>query len=223
MKKFFFMVLPLIFVCILLVTGCSKKPAVLPGAGMAFEDIYYPTESSIVGMSGTLTLLGNSLEDLYEEADIVVLATVIKDDVAQYENNYISYCLSKVHVTSVYKGDIAINDKIVIREIGGKIEKTTKEYSLDGVPLLHNDMRVLLFLRNEAELPNGMKGHTICGEYQGKFIFDTKGMLHESAELGQDSFTVINDMDKMTYATVTANLQTMCNEEIRGHKNSALK
>ncbi len=172
---------------------------------MSFSSVYYPSGPSGMTYSAMMTLLGTTLEELYEEADIVVIARVTEDDLPEYGSDWTSSCLSMIRVLSAYKGHAAAGDELTIREIGFR-KGADEEYSLDGVPLLHEDMCVLLFLRAGTEQSDGVAVHTICGEYQGKFFFDTNGMLHESAELGSDSVAVIEGMESMSYEVVTEKL-----------------
>ncbi len=180
---------------------------------MSFETVYYPSEPSGMGSSFMMTLLGTTLEELYEEADIVVIARVVEDDLPEYASEWTAHCLSKIHILSAYKGNVAVSEELTIRESGMRKSGASEEMAPDGVPLLHKDMCVLLFLRAGTEQSDGVVAHTICGEYQGKFFFDTNGMLHESAELGTDSVTVIEDMETMSYEAVTEKLSALCDAQ----------
>lgn len=179
---------------------------------MSFETVYYPSGPSGSTMSSMMTLLGTTLEELYEEADIVVMAKVVDHNVGEYGSYGINTCLSKVHILSAYKGTATVGKELTIREIGSR-KSADEEYSLDGVPLLRKDMCVLLFLRAGTEQSDGAIAHTICGEYQGKFFFDKSGMLHESAELGSDSVTVLKDMETMSYEVVNEKLSALRDAE----------
>lgn len=194
-----------LFVC----GGYSARRWFYVSGAMSFESVYYPTQSSGLGASFMMTLIGTTLEELYEEADIVLIAKVVEDDLPEYNNGQTSKCLAKVHVLSEYKGTVTVGEELTVRESGSRKNATGTELAPDGVPLLAEDMCVLLFLREGTELSDGVVAHSICGEYQGKFFFDTKGMLHESAELGSDAVTVIEDMDTMSYETVTAKLSAL--------------
>lgn len=209
MKKMYLKTVSVLLLCLLLITGCSAPPSSDAVDGMSFQEVYFPSGPSKASATVSLTLIGDSLDDLYKEADIAVIADVVEDDVGEYETHDVNECVAKIRVISAYKGDVAAGDELNIREIGTRRHEINGEYSADGVPLLHKDMRVLLFLSSEFDMPNGMKGHSIFGEYQGKLIFDTEGRLHESAELGSDSVTMMGDMNEMTYAAVTDKMQAL--------------
>ena len=180
--------------------------------GLSFSSVYMPSSSANATFSGTMTLLGTTLEELYDEADIVIIGTVTEHDRREYGSYGVNTCRAKIRVLSAYKGNAAAGDKLTVREIG-KREENGEEYSLDGVPLLHEDMCVLLFLRAGTQSEDGAVVHSICGEYQGKFIFDTNGVLHESAEFGADSVTVIEDTETMDYKTVIKKLNAKQNAD----------
>ena len=115
----------------------------------------------------------HDLQDLFDEADAIILGIVVGDDV-QYRNegSELENALSDVKVKEVWKGDLKDDDIITIHETGWRLDND-QSLSIGGEPILRTGMRVILFLTS----PYG-KERWIVNSFQGKFFIDEKGIVH---------------------------------------------
>ena len=88
---------------------------------------------------------------------------------------------SEVTIRESYLGRLKKGDTVCIEETG--IRQPGGDLAVDGVPLLGENMRVLLFLTEPSGEVQGTKeGYGILGVYQGKLFIDKSGGIHSGVE-----------------------------------------
>lgn len=192
-----------------MLTGCGGKtaegqsdpiPDTPPAVDGDFTQVLFPSANNTSGMSAMLAYVGESMTEMYqsEETSNVVIADVVQDTGIIPHEIGPKEVVSVLKVREVLKGDIQPGSLIWVTETGIRRVDGT-DVAIDGVPLLRNRMRVVLFLMPPYTMNNGETGYGIRGVYQGKFFFDTEGMLHAGASLSDKAHQQLKDCpDVMT-------------------------
>lgn len=192
-----------------MLTGCGGKTAEgqsdpIPDTPLAedgdFTQVVFPSTNDTEGMSAMLVYVGESLAEMYqsEETGYVVIADVVLDTGIIDHEKTPDQVVSVLRLREVLKGDMQPGDLIRVPETGIR-RLDGSDVAIDGVPLLRKNMRVLLFLKPPYTMKNGETGYSIRGVYQGKFFFDTEGMLHAGASLSDEAHQQLEDCpDVMT-------------------------
>lgn len=127
---------------------------------------------------------------LYDDAYEVVLADVIQTEDNILYDDIINIAPSIVQVIKGYKGKLENRQKICIEETG--IRQEDGDLAIDGVPLLGENMRVLLFLTEPSNaVQKTREGYGILGVYQGKYFVDQGNTLYASADFSDNARTMI--------------------------------
>ncbi len=197
-----------VFIVLLLVAflvSCANKAASdnkTPGDSSAIgeispeeeqPDVFFPEKGSSGQLASGLFSaddFSDDLQELFDQADAVVLGTVVKDDV-QYksEGSGLEHALSDLRAEKVWKGDINEDDAITVHEIGWRYEDG-RTVSLGGEPVLQNGMKVVLFLGPPRDGERWIKN-----SFQGKFIVDGQGIVHSYEYFSDDNeFSYLDDV-----------------------------
>ena len=170
---------------------------VLSGENNYSSDIF-KTEKTIVlpEKYGTGSIQSSSMKgytniwSLYDDAYEVVLADVIQTEDNILYDDIINIAPSIVQVIKGYKGKLENRQKICIEETG--IRQEDGDLAIDGVPLLGENMRVLLFLTEPSNaVQKTREGYGILGVYQGKYFVDQGNTLYASADFSDNARTMI--------------------------------
>lgn len=200
---------PLAFILMGILTGCIEKTAerqsdLIPDTSREekgdLTPIYFPCANETEVKTAMLTYVGESLAEMYqsEETGYVVIADVVLDTGIIDHEKTPDQVVSVLRLREVLKGDMQPGDLIRVPETGIR-RLDGSDIAIDGVPLLRKNMRVLLFLKPPYTMKNGETGYSIRGVYQGKFFFDTEGMLHAGASLSDEAHQQLEDCpDVMT-------------------------
>lgn len=132
------------------------------------QSLYFPQNKNNGNYIADIDLqyLSDTVTEMMEKSDAVIIARVTRDDEQwQSQPSGLENARSVVVAEEVLKGSIAVGDNVTIHETGWRYED--HDLSIAGEPLLRKDMRVILFLNEEAE---GVRG--IYGCYQGKIFLD---------------------------------------------------
>lgn len=110
-------------------------------------------------------VFSDTIPELFEKSDAVILGTVVRDSEANVSEHGITYPLTDVEIERVWKGDLAAGDVITFSQTGERHEKGY-DFSIGGEPLGRNGDRMILFLFSNDV--NDLYGVTGC--FQGKFF-----------------------------------------------------
>ena len=145
------------------------------------SDFYIPEKNHLLGMEASSMKEYDTLEELKEDAHAIVLADVIQSKEIISYHDLVDIAISNVEIVESYKGEYNPGDVLSIEETGTWGDDG--DFSIDGVPLLREHMRALLFLTEPDNTIQGDKeGYGIIGVYQGKFFVDGDNIAHQSAE-----------------------------------------
>ncbi|MCL2546073.1 MAG: hypothetical protein FWE06_02605 [Oscillospiraceae bacterium] len=196
-----------------------------PDGTINFEHVILPEPSTYPAvMLISVAWLGDTWEQYFDASEVVIIAHVNNVDRYGYyemegyeDGHYISLPESfpRLTVIDVFKGDLLPGDNILLRQIGYTTEDSHDFGSVQGVPLLREDMVVLLFL-NEFSIDTperlahisleNMPVFSVVGAYQGAFFFDSSGYMHQSSLFGPEPSTS-KDIEELHYADIVALLQ----------------
>ena len=122
-----------------------------------------------------------SIQQMCGEAYDIVIADVIRTNENIFYNGHVNIAPSEVTIRESYLGRLKKGDTVCIEETG--IRQPGGDLAVDGVPLLGENMRVLLFLTEPSGEVQGTKeGYGILGVYQGKLFIDKSGGIHSGVE-----------------------------------------
>ena len=179
---------------------------VLSGENNYSSDIF-KTEKTIIlpEKNGTGSIQSSSMKgytniwSLYDDAYEVVLADVIQTEDNILYDDIINIAPTIVQVIKGYKGLLENGQKICIEETGKR--QADGDLAIDGVPLLGENMRVLLFLTEPSNaVQKTREGYGILGVFQGKYFVDQSNILHASADFSDNARTMITlPEEKMTW------------------------
>ncbi|MBR4950179.1 MAG: hypothetical protein IKZ25_05320 [Clostridia bacterium] len=186
-------ILSLIMVFVLLsgLAACSRRE-------LSQEEIFYPEKTN----SNTAMLTEwkrdfSNIKELYSNSDFVVYADVIGNP--QNIDKGHGFTETKIKIKEVLKGEISQKEISVIED--GLVNADGTDYSIEGIPLLKKNMRVILFLFKNYEFygENQTKkfAYHVIAPLPGKFIFDKDMKLHYFSELLTDSSNLpVSDLEK---------------------------
>ena len=168
-----------------------------PGGGRA--SVIILPESGLTQALGYGSMRGYaSVQALYEAACDVVIADVVNTDgAASSAAAGVDIALSDVMILHSYKGKLEVGQTICIEETG--IRRADGEYSIDAVPLLGRQNRVLLFLTEPSNaIQQTVEGYGILGVYQGKFFVDGNDRVYAAAGFSDQAAGVPGCPDSQT-------------------------
>lgn len=103
-----------------------------------------------------------NLSDLYNSADDVIIADV-SGITEEYESGHVPYTKTGITIVRSLKGALEEGNTETVIETGS----VANNFSIDGVPLLRQNMKVILFVRI-SEYGNLV----ILNDYAGKYFID---------------------------------------------------
>ena len=176
-------IIPLLSVSLL---SCASKQKETDFYFPSKKDVAYSMEASIKGYSDTQELMLGSKD--------VVIGKIVSSD-RSVKSGSIDYEISVLEIEKVVKGNLSVGDKINIQETGLKTDDG--DVSIGGVPLLKENMRVMLYLRDSTTATlDGETSYAITGCFYGKFFFDNSKTLYPSTELSIEHPTPLSDFSK---------------------------
>ncbi len=139
----------------------------------------------------------NNLEELYSEADFIVYANVLENP--ENIDKGLGFTETKIKIKEVLKGEIPAKEIVVVEN--GQINPDGTEYSVEGIPLLKKNMKVILFLFKNYQYyedsQNKEFAYHVLAPLPGKFIFDKDMKLHYFSELLTDSSNLpVSELEK---------------------------
>ena len=141
-------------------------------AKLNLQNAYLPQINESGGSSASWKLGYDNIQELYHGADDIIIADVIGEGVIV---DHLSIKID-VKVVSSHKNRYKEGDLVSIHQTG-EITNDGREWTIDGVPLLRKNMKVILFVRQIKD-----ETGTILNEYQGKFLLDTNGVISYSGD-----------------------------------------
>ncbi len=154
-------------------------------------EIYFPTKSEKESVMSAEMIIPKNMSELYDTAHSIVVCDIIKDD-ESIQNGSVDLAISTARIVEVIKGDHQKNTDILIQETGERLQDG--DISIDGVPLLRKNMKVLLFLNKPTtENYNGKTTYGIVGCYYGKFFYDNNKTVHSAVDFAVDNATELSD------------------------------
>ena len=169
-------VLSLLFLRQIYENDFNKSPSEMTG-----NDIFIPDINTQQGLEASFLKSYNNIKDLQNDAYAIVTGDVIKSDEDVRYNDHIDIAISEVRIIDCYLGGLQTGDVISIEETGVRNDKG--DISIDGVPLLKEHMRVLLFLTEPSDVVQQTRsGYGILGSYQGKFFIDKNDFVYASTD-----------------------------------------
>lgn len=155
------------------------------------NQLYFPSEQHISTVMDASVINYKNTYDMYMDSVHLVIGRVTESDKSANISEQVPIAISKVKIEKVLKGGYAVGDEINIHETGERNE--SDELSIDGVPLLKKDMKVLLFLNKGTDYYIGKTSHGICGVNFGKFFYDENGLIHSSLDFAGQAVTKLED------------------------------
>ncbi len=124
----------------------------------------------LVAVQGAATVVrALSLAELTAEADLIVQATVERQEVVWDDSKKLIYTLTEVEVVDPLKGPAKVRERLIIRQIGGEIGD--EAILVAGNARLHPGEEVIVFLDRDE----GGAVHYVVGMAQGKYAVDRRG------------------------------------------------
>lgn len=169
------------------------------------NQVYVPQKNTQQGMSASLSKVYENVQDLQNDAYAVVLGDVIKSDEDIFYNDLVHISVSDVKVLECYTGNINEGEIISIEETGCRDE--AGDISIDGVPLLKENVKVLLFLTEpDNTIQKDKDGYGIIGVYQGKFFLDNDDNVYQSAFYSEYSQPITGMKTSMSFNEMKSEL-----------------
>lgn len=141
-------------------------------AKLNLQNAYLPQINESGGPIHSWALGYLNIQDLYHGADDIIIADVIGEGVI-VEDSGIEI---DVKVVSSLKNRYKEGDLVSIHQYG-EITNDGKEWTIDGVPLLRKNMKVILFVHQYEN-----NACVILNDYLGKFLIDTNGVISYSGD-----------------------------------------
>lgn len=161
-------------------------------------EILLPEKNTQAGLEASLSKSYNNIQDLKNDSYAIVLGDVLLSDKSIRYNDHVDLAISDVKIIECYSGNMNPGDIISIEETG--VRDDQGDISIDGVPLLKKNMRVLLFLTEPSNIVQGdQMGYGIVGVYQGKFFVDQNDQIYSSSLYSDHAVSLIqwNDGDSI--------------------------
>ena len=161
-------------------------------------EILLPEKNTQAGLEASLSKSYNNIQDLKNDSYAIVLGDVLLSDKSVRYNDHVDLAISDVKIIECYSGNMNPGDIISIEETG--VRDDQGDISIDGVPLLKKNMRVLLFLTEPNNVVQGdQMGYGIVGVYQGKFFVDQNDQIYSSSLYSDHAVSLIqwNDGDSI--------------------------
>lgn len=158
-----------------------------------------------------------SQKEYMELADLVVAVEVIKNVETKYTNpdftiksalnenepaRNVLVTYSLVKIKDVIKGDVTVNDKVLIREFGGQYGNTTT--IVDETEVVKPGEEYVMFLfRDNSDIADKTKDYyELANPYRSKFQYDKSTKLYvnvndKSRQLTIEDFKTMNNENKM--------------------------
>ncbi len=154
------------------------------------EAIYFPEKvKNPNNNSAMLAYHPDSIPDMFNDSDAVVLCKVTKSDDSRDYPSGIVISFADAEVLEAYKGEVNVGDIIGIDETGERLEPS--DSSIGGEPLLRKDMKVLLFLNGPStEERGGEESYGIKGCFFGKFYLDENNIVYPSSYFSSHAYKV---------------------------------
>ena len=155
--------------------------------------VYFPQKNpNSGGMMANISSLSTSVREMYEKANTVIVATVVKDDEQwRSEPSGLENALSDVVVEEVWKGDCSVGDTLTVHETGWRYDD--HDISIGGEPILRKDMHVILFLTQDYD---GIRG--LCDAYPGKMFLNEQELAYPFSYYVEDDGTEFASFSDMT-------------------------
>lgn len=118
----------------------------------------------------------NNISDLYTGADDVIVADVV-DSGESSISGLVDFTKINVKVIESLKNAFKYGDIVTIIETGKSIDQS-EDLSIDGVPLLKQYMKVILFIKK-----NDDNTCQILNDYVGKYFINSDGKITYSGNL----------------------------------------
>ena len=178
----------IVVICVTVInfSALNKDPDRSAGAD---KKIYFPTHST-TEIDGDFIDVAETIPELYDKSELVVIAYVTDAYDYKYNDNLTLAC-SKVKISKVIKGNLKEGDEISIEETGCRKDI---EVSIGGVPLLDNNMKVILFLTQPSDISQGFPAYGIIDGVVGKFFYDNEGYIHHSSEFSDEPLFKLKDI-----------------------------
>lgn len=182
---------------LVLTPGCRQQPEMeASGPALQAGERYFPTAVNQAGMSASLAVDIQTLDQLKAFSEHIVVGEVLASD-RSFSAGYEPSCAyAELRITQVVKGNLSVDQMITISETGIRYADGT-DHSIDGVPLLRRGMKVALCLLPECTLRDGRQGFGIQGIYLGKFFYDAGENLHPSSLLGTEHALKLKDCQEV--------------------------
>ena len=160
----------------------------------------FPSGPEETGVNTKLGRIYQTMEELFEAADSIIIGEVCHQEFYQHEENRNSY--TQIWIEETLYGNQLPQKMLTVCELGAKYGNGS-EGSLHHVPLLRKGQRVLLFLFENTLLPYPWhNGCAIVGNYQGKFFYNQEenawyhsGLLGGTGIVPDDARDPLSDAD----------------------------
>lgn len=144
------------------------------------DKIYYPEKpDKNTAISCEWKRSFDNLQEFYENSDLIVYADVIENPI-NIEKGH-GFVKTKIKINEVLKGNISAKEIFVYED--GQINNDGTDYSVEGIPLLRKNMKVVLFLFKNYELESNSPVYHVLTPLPGKFLLDKDRRIHHSSEL----------------------------------------
>ena len=191
---------------LLFVSGCGQPSAGEqgnPSAAAAPEGTTAPEEPAYTFPSGPeegelvvcFSHWYRTINELCRDAGYVIVGRVFIQEFSSDPMSYSSY--AQVWVDEVLSGDMQPDQMITVSELGAQ-HADGNTATTDGVPLLREGERVLLFLQGPWENSGPCKiSYSLVGDYQGKFFYHQEEDCWYAANLlGNGGIFVLSDASR---------------------------
>jgi len=193
MKNKLYIFIAIIIVLILSLSGCNRHETTPPPSPTNEKEdvIYFPNnfEKNHI-IDADIYDPSDNLAELYTKSHAIVIAKVIDSYDVNY-NNRLDFTCSDIKVEKVLKGSLQANQTINIEELGIRHEEY--ETSIAGVPLLKENMKVLLFLTEPSDVIQGFDAYGVVDCVTGKFFYDNNKTIHPSINFAVEQTLSLSD------------------------------
>lgn len=129
----------------------------------------------------------HNITDLYKGADEIIIADVVGSG-ESINDKSVDFTRTNVKVVKSLKNVLKEGQIVPITETGTVIGESN-DLSIDGVPLLRQNMKVILFIKIRQN-----NTYIILNDYAGKYFINSNGAISYSGNLTAQQHIQMNDI-----------------------------
>lgn len=164
----------------------TQKPIIISNLNLA--NTYFPKKNNSKSIIQASWAEGYfNITDLYKGADEIIIADVVGSG-ESINDKSVDFTRTNVKVVKSLKNVLKEGQIVPITETGSVIGESN-DLSIDGVPLLRQNMKVILFIKIRQN-----NTYIILNDYAGKYFISSNGAISYSGNLTAQQHIQMNDI-----------------------------